>query len=73
MPDIAMCKDNLCPIRERCFRFRAKPSEPFQWYDRNLRYGEKTGCNKYWEIPQEKMSNYTDFPQEKVEKVDPPF
>ncbi len=27
MPDISMCKNNKCPARRDCYRFRADPSE----------------------------------------------
>ena len=27
MPDITMCKSKLCPIRKKCYRFKAKPDE----------------------------------------------
>ena len=27
MPDITMCVNETCPLRERCYRFRATPSE----------------------------------------------
>jgi hypothetical protein len=26
MPDIAMCKNYLCPLSEKCYRFTARPS-----------------------------------------------
>jgi hypothetical protein len=32
MPDIAMCLNPTCPHRERCYRFTARPSQPYQWY-----------------------------------------
>ena len=27
MPDITMCVNSACPIKETCYRFKAKPSE----------------------------------------------
>lgn len=27
MPDITMCSNNKCPIRDKCYRYLAKPSE----------------------------------------------
>lgn len=32
MPDIAMCQNNDCPLREGCYRFTAKPAK-WQWYN----------------------------------------
>jgi hypothetical protein len=32
MPDLSMCKNGLCPSRNKCYRFKAKPSEYFQSY-----------------------------------------
>ncbi len=32
MPDITMCKDNDCPIREKCYRYTAPPSKYRQSY-----------------------------------------
>lgn len=33
MPDISMCNNNVCPLRVKCYRFRALPSE-MQSYSR---------------------------------------
>lgn len=27
MPDISMCKNEKCPLRQDCYRFTAKPNE----------------------------------------------
>ena len=32
MPDIAMCKNQECPVRLKCYRFVAIPSEYRQSY-----------------------------------------
>lgn len=36
MPDISMCAigdaDNPCPSRDKCYRFTANPSKPYQTY-----------------------------------------
>ena len=31
MPDISMCQDKYCPLREHCYRQTAIPNE-YQWY-----------------------------------------
>lgn len=30
MPDITMCTNNGCPLRDRCYRFTAEPKEFMQ-------------------------------------------
>ncbi len=30
MPDITMCTNNGCPLKDRCYRFMAEPKEPWQ-------------------------------------------
>lgn len=32
MPDIAMCKNENCKIKERCIRYMAKPDPQYQSY-----------------------------------------
>ena len=32
MPDISMCLNKKCPLHETCYRFNAKPTEPWQSY-----------------------------------------
>lgn len=32
MPDIAMCRNITCPLRESCYRFTAKPKQFRQSY-----------------------------------------
>jgi hypothetical protein len=32
MPDISMCKNYLCPLSEKCYRFTAKPNPYMQSY-----------------------------------------
>lgn len=32
MPDITMCTNDECPLRESCYRYMAKPSEYMQSY-----------------------------------------
>ena len=66
MPDISMCqaedieiKDNkiirlgtnVCPLRETCYRFKAKPSLYQSFSDfRNDLNGDKTECGHFMEI-----------------------
>lgn len=32
MPDITMCQNHYCYVREKCFRYTATPSYPMQSY-----------------------------------------
>jgi len=32
MPDITMCKDNSCPMKDNCYRHTAKPNPRRQSY-----------------------------------------
>ena len=49
MPDISMCSNDKCPLREECYRFKATPSE-YQSYA-NLEYNENDQtCEWFWEI-----------------------
>lgn len=32
MPDICMCKIDECSKKETCYRYSAKPNEPYQAY-----------------------------------------
>lgn len=40
--DITMCASEVCPMREECYRVRAKPSEYQSWSN-----FEKTGSQFY--------------------------
>ena len=46
MPDISMCKDYDCPLKNTCYRYVAKPSE-YQYYA-GFKY--KDGCDYYMEV-----------------------
>ena len=48
MPDITICCNYECPLREKCYRYRAVPDEywqSFAWY--NCR---TDNCDYYWEL-----------------------
>lgn len=32
MPDISMCLNEECPLKDRCYRFTATPNEDWQSY-----------------------------------------
>jgi hypothetical protein len=50
MPDITKCQNNSCPIREKCYRYKSRPSE-LQSYA-SFKY-ELGGCDYFWPIPAE--------------------
>lgn len=56
MPDISMCKNTHCPLKETCYRFKATPSEYSQSYSdfapRITKEGKEV-CEYYWD-----MSNF---------------
>lgn len=41
MPDISMCQDAECPMKESCYRYTAKPKELHQsWFTGNPIHAE---------------------------------
>ena len=46
MPDICMCFEPICPLKDRCYRALAKPS-CYQSYS-NFIY--ENGCDNFWDI-----------------------
>lgn len=51
MPDITMCEGTNCPIKEKCFRFTAKPSEFIQSYFSDApgeMQDNKFTCSYFW-------------------------
>ena len=47
MPDISMCLNKECPLKDNCYRYVAKPSEFRQSYS-EFKYNN--GCDYYWEF-----------------------
>jgi len=55
MPDITMCagegKDFTCPLKESCYRYKAKPFTQWQSYFVDLPYDKGTkSCDCYWRL-----------------------
>jgi len=44
MPDISMCQNDDCPMRKQCYRYTAKPNEPYQVYAEF----EPDRCDSWW-------------------------
>lgn len=50
MPDIAMCKDEECPLNKTCYRYQADPDEDRQsYFAHSPRNVETNECKYYWE------------------------
>ena len=67
MPDITMCTNSECPIREFCYRYRAIPSDFRQSYcDFHFtRLGDCVSkCFDFWDLREYK------HPVESLEKAD---
>lgn len=45
MPDISMCQEEQCELKNNCYRFLAKPSY-YQSYFKPPKIGKK--CEFYW-------------------------
>ena len=51
MPDITMCKGLKCPSKEKCYRFKAKPTEHRQSYFANTPKLNKDGkCDYFYPL-----------------------
>ena len=48
MPDITMCTGVGCPLKETCYRYKAKPNELWQSFFMKPPF-EKGKCEHYWE------------------------
>lgn len=56
MPDITMCVNTKCPIREFCYRYRAKPDErqSFAMFEFTPKGSYLTQCAEFWGLQEEK-------------------
>lgn len=48
MADITMCRGDGCPLKEKCYRYKAHQSN-WQSYFVEVPYNGKD-CEKFWEI-----------------------
>jgi len=49
MPDITMCKNDQCPLKDKCYRFTAKPSMRQSYIENPSRYVHgKFECDLFW-------------------------
>jgi hypothetical protein len=52
MPDITMCDNTQCELKEKCFRFMAKPNEYRQSYYEDDVRNEDGSCDKFYPMNQ---------------------
>ena len=52
MPDIAMCLNKKCTLKNNCYRFKAKPASPAQDYG-TFSQDENGNCDFYWSLKPE--------------------
>ena len=48
MPDIALCSNSQCPLRDNCYRYRAIPSKYNQVYTK-FRPFRNEECDAFWD------------------------
>jgi hypothetical protein len=48
MPDITMCLDHDCPLRETCYRYLAKPGKYQSYFVGSPRDPETGECDHHW-------------------------
>lgn len=68
MPDITMCKNWRCPLRLKCWRYTAFPSEHWQSYFLGLPTPRENGdepatCERFWDNTN-KINRFEDEAQE---------
>ena len=49
MPDITMCENHTCPLRQKCYRYRAKADPYWQSFCKYKPNADGT-CDYFWEI-----------------------
>lgn len=50
MPDISMCMNEECPQKQQCYRYRAIPYTPNQYYC-EFQFDKDSGvCENFWPI-----------------------
>ena len=53
MPDISMCMNKECPLREGCYRATAEPDEYWQTYSSFEYISAEEKCDHYWPTKEE--------------------
>ncbi len=50
MLDVTMCPGGACPLRQRCFRYRAVPDERQEWFGAVPFDEEAAACALFWDV-----------------------
>jgi hypothetical protein len=50
MPDITMCKPIYCPLKDTCYRYKAKPDQYQSFFSEQPYNDEKKTCEQYWKM-----------------------
>lgn len=48
MPDITMCSGLKCPLKEKCYRYTAKPKLLYQSYFGDAPINKNGECDYFW-------------------------
>jgi hypothetical protein len=48
--DIAMCKGDGCPLKETCYRYKARANEFYQSYFAIVPFNKDGTCDHYWKM-----------------------
>lgn len=59
MPDISMCENNICPLSNSCYRFKAIPNIFRQSYGGFKPNDEQTNCEHYIKATDEEINEGT--------------
>jgi hypothetical protein len=58
MPDMSICTGNDCPLKDSCYRYKAKAGEYMQSYIEAPYNVEEAKCDFYW--PTKQLKNGKD-------------
>lgn len=62
MPDVTMCENKKCPLRHKCYRFKAIPFEYWQSFA-NFEPKNDKECDYFWDtqyVPPTKLKDGQD-------------
>ena len=51
MPDISMCANEECPLKEKCYRYTSEPDKYLQSYG-DFKPDENGECEYFWDTEQ---------------------
>lgn len=61
MPDISMCANYTCPLRKKCYRYRAFPTAGYQTYADFVPVRDEANgfaCEAFWEAKGRKLVDF---------------